>query len=141
MQALSTTQTGPILEQPYNSGMPRALSKTRPRLGAHLMDLRKAAGLSQADLADLAGVTQQTVAFWEQSSRPPGSTALPKLAKALGVRIEALLSPDAPRERKGGPAGKVRRAFESVSRLPKRQQEKILEVVEALVDKSGRNGH
>jgi transcriptional regulator with XRE-family HTH domain len=141
MQELSTVKNAPRKELAYNPAMPRILSRTRPKIGAHLVDLRKAAGLTQTDLAELVGVPQQTIAFWEQSSRPPRSEALPKLAKSLGVRVEALILPDAAPPRRGGPTGKVQKAFEAVSRLPRRQQEKILEVVEALVDKSGRNGH
>jgi transcriptional regulator with XRE-family HTH domain len=141
MQALSTTQNGLKKERPYNLGMPRTLSRARPEIGAHLVDLRKAAGLTQTDLGELVGVPQQTIAFWEQSSKPPRSEALPKLAKALGVRVEALILPDAAPPRRGGPTGKVQKAFEAVSRLPRREQVKILEVVEALIDKSGKNGH
>jgi hypothetical protein len=40
------------------------------------------------------------------------------------------------------PSGRARLAFDAVSKLPKRQQQKIVEVVEALVEKhaSGANG-
>jgi transcriptional regulator with XRE-family HTH domain len=140
MQALSTTQNGPKKERPYNLEMPRMLSRTRPKIGAHLVDLRKAAGLTQTDLAELVGVPQQTIAFWEQSSRPPRSEALPRLAKALGVRVEALIQPDAPRPARGGPVGKVRKLFEEVSKLPRSQQEKVVEFVSAFVDKARTNG-
>jgi len=37
------------------------------------------------------------------------------------------------RARKTGPNGKVHKVFEEVSKLPRRQQEKIVEVVSALV--------
>jgi transcriptional regulator with XRE-family HTH domain len=122
--------------------MESRIFKTREsRLGAHLTTLRERARLSQSELARMVGVPQQSIAYWETTGKTPRSEVLLKLAKALGVRVEALLTPEPVRERRGGPAGKVREAFEAVSRLPRRQQEKILEVVEALVDKSGRNGH
>ena len=34
---------------------------------------------------------------------------------------------------RGGPVGKTRQVFETVSHLPRHQQQKIIEVVEALV--------
>jgi predicted transcriptional regulator len=35
------------------------------------MELRKAAGLSQYELADLLNVPQSNVSFWEQCEKPP----------------------------------------------------------------------
>jgi hypothetical protein len=54
------------------------------------------------------------------------------MAKALGVTVEQLLGEAQPR-RAAGPGGKVRQAFEAVSKLPRRQQEHVLKVVNALV--------
>lgn len=119
---------------PYNAVMPRTLSKSRPRQGARLTDLRKAAHLSQAALARLIGESQQNVAYWEQSDKPPRSDVLPKLARVLGVSVEQLLNVKAPIVRRNGPVGKVRKLFEEVSDLPRRQQEKVVEFVSALVE-------
>ncbi|MDD5222994.1 MAG: helix-turn-helix transcriptional regulator [bacterium] len=60
--------------------MGRKLSKPRPKLGEKLLTFRINAGLSQGDLAQRVGVPQQTIAFWEQSDKPPRSDVLPKLA-------------------------------------------------------------
>jgi transcriptional regulator with XRE-family HTH domain len=101
-----------------------------------LVELRQAAGLTQAELADLVGEKQQNIAYWEQSDKPPRSDVLPKLADALGVEVVALL--DAHRsvpQRRGGPVGTVRRLFEEVSRLPRQEQKKVVEFVSAYVDR------
>jgi len=90
--------------------------------------------LSQYDLADLVGVSQSAIAFWEVSDTPPRSSALPKLAKALGVKIVDLLNGDPSLKQMRGPTGKLRRLFEEVSKLPRRQQEKIIEFVSAFVE-------
>jgi transcriptional regulator with XRE-family HTH domain len=115
--------------------MPRELSKQRPRQGAHLAALRQSAGLTQTELAKLVGDTQRNIAYWEQSEKPPRSDVVPKLARVLGVSLEDLLTPTDARtpERPRGPVGKVRKTFEDVSRLPRRQQDKIIEIVEALM--------
>ncbi len=111
--------------------MPRKLSKERPAMGAHLAGLRQDAGLSQIELSEILGVNQQTIAFWEQSVKPPRSTVLPDMAKALGVKVEDLLSCGKGRTRtKAGPVGKLRKTFEAVSKLPRRQQGKIIDVIE-----------
>jgi len=97
------------------------------------VQLRKAAGLTQAEVAHLVGEKQQNIAYWEQSDKPPRSDVLPKLAEVLGVSVEVLLSIDAAPKRRGGPVGQVRRVFEEVSRLPRREQKKVVEFVSALV--------
>jgi hypothetical protein len=58
---------------------------------------------------------------------------LTKLAKVLGVRIEELMEEPQTNHRQGGPVGRARRVFETVSQMPRHQQQKIIEVVEALV--------
>ena len=125
---------------PYNSSVARKLNKTRPIHGARLVELRRAAGLSQADLGRLINETQQNIAFWEQSDKPPRSDVIPKLAKVLRVSVEALLGErdinfqPPPLSSAPGPTGQVQRTFEEVRRLPRRQQSKILEMVGALVE-------
>jgi transcriptional regulator with XRE-family HTH domain len=135
MQAQSSSSQ---LEQeflPYHRGVPRTLTKPRPRRGAHLSDLRRAAGISQIDLARAIGETQQNVAYWEQSEYPPRADVIPKIAKALGVRIEQIIDPETASTAplRAGPVGRVGKAFHEVSRLPRRQQDKIIEIVEAFV--------
>jgi transcriptional regulator with XRE-family HTH domain len=122
--------------------MPRKLSKPRPRQGARLAALRRTAGLTQAELAELVGETQRNIAYWEQADKPPRSDVIPRLASVLGVKVDTLLSPDGDlasiTDRTRGPVGKARKAFEDVSRLPRRQQDKILEIVEAFVAQHSR---
>lgn len=122
-----------VQNRPYPSGMARKLSRQRPKQGARLAALRRAAGLTQTELAQLVGESQQNIAFWEQSEKPPRSDVLPKLAKVLGVKIEQILEGDLPETRRAGPVGKVQKIFEQVSTLPRKQQERIVETVSALV--------
>jgi transcriptional regulator with XRE-family HTH domain len=121
--------------------MPRKLSKPRPSQGAHLAALRSRVGLTQTELATTVGEPQANIAFWERSDKPPRSDVLPKLAKALRVSVEQILTPgsagvdaQAVRLRRSGPVGRAQKLFNEISRLPRRQQDKVLEVVEALVD-------
>ncbi|MFH1176379.1 MAG: helix-turn-helix transcriptional regulator [Acidobacteriota bacterium] len=120
--------------------MPRRLSKPRPNQGARLVELRTAAGLSQAELAKLIGEPQANVGYWETSSKPPRADVIPKLAKVLGVRVEALLDANEPIVRRGvGPVGKVRKIFDEVSLLPRQQQERVVDVVAAMVEQYRRH--
>lgn len=135
MQASPPARDWLLEIRPYTSGMARPSSKPRPKQGARLAALRKAAGLSQTELAKTINVSQQTVAYWETSAVPPRSDVLPRMAQALGVRVEQILS-DAPINavRQPGPVGEVQRTFDEVRKLPRKQQLKIIETVQALVD-------
>jgi len=95
--------------------------------------MREAAGLSQRDLAARLGIHHSNLGYWERSGQPPRSDLLPAMADALGVSIEQLLGHETRRTNVVAPNGRSRLAFEAVSKLPKRQQLKIVEVVEALV--------
>jgi transcriptional regulator with XRE-family HTH domain len=119
----------------YTPFVGRPLTKPRPEQGKRLRDLRVAAGLSQTELAELVGERQQNIAYWEQSHRPPRSDVLPKLAEALGVAVTDLLDAagDVPQRRKG-PVGRAQRLFAELSELPRGQQNRILEVVSALME-------
>lgn len=52
--------------------------------------LRKAAGLSQRQLADGMGVAQNTVSFWETEQSLPSARQLPRLAQLLNCTIGEL---------------------------------------------------
>lgn len=103
-----------------------------------LAELRKDAGLSEYELARYVGVPQANIVFWERSEKPPRSEVLPKMAQVLGVTVEDLLmvGDDKPLKKKaaksnGRPAGKVREVFDRVSKLPRRQQEHIVNWISA----------
>jgi len=97
--------------------------------------LRKAAGLSQIELAEALGVPQTTLAHWEVSEKPPRSDILPKLAKLLRVDLAELLDGDkAALARNSGPVGRVQKVFEEVRHLPRRQQERVLDMVVGYIE-------
>lgn len=106
-------------------------------LAARLVALRRAAGLTQHELAQALGVAQTTLALWESSDTPPRSDVLPKMARALGVPVESLLDPDAelPATRRAVPKGRVWELFERVATLPRRRREQIIEMLETFVDR------
>jgi transcriptional regulator with XRE-family HTH domain len=101
--------------------------------GKRLKALRVASGLSQRELAERLGVHHSNIGFWESGAVPPRSEVLPTMADIFGVRVEELLGHEAKRKIAAAPSGRARLTFDRVSKLPKRQQQKILEVVEAFV--------
>lgn len=100
--------------------------------GLNLRVLREAAGISQRELARQIGEQQSNVRYWETSGNLPRSNVLIPMAKALGVTVEELLGEPKAR-RAPAPGGKVRQVFEAVTKLPRRQQQKIIDMAEAFI--------
>ncbi|MGH9426856.1 MAG: helix-turn-helix domain-containing protein [Terriglobia bacterium] len=111
----------------------RPSNSERSSFGARLCALRQAAGLTQQQVAAQLGISQPSYALWERSNVALKPEQLTQLARILGVRIEELLEKPQISKRRGGPTGRVRRVFETVSQLPRHQQRKIIDVVEAFV--------
>jgi transcriptional regulator with XRE-family HTH domain len=61
-----------------------------------MRQLREHANLTQAELAERAGLPLRTIQGWEQGYRCPVSPAFFKLAKALGASCEAFANFRAP---------------------------------------------
>lgn len=115
------------------SGVAYAVTMTAKN--GHLRSLREKAGLTLRELARQVGEHPSNVSYWERTGSTPKSDVLLPMAKALGVTVEELLGEPKPR-RATAPGGKARQVFDAVSQLPRRQQQKIVEVVEALVEKA-----
>ena len=56
-----------------------------------LKKLREQEGISQQNLADIIGVTQQAVAKWENGKSEPDTATLSKLASYFGTSIDYLI--------------------------------------------------
>ena len=63
--------------------------------GYQVARLRMLRGLTQAQLADLVGTRQPSIARLENGSSTPSLSFLNKIAEALNARIELKLVPDA----------------------------------------------
>lgn len=131
MQAIQLTFEG----SPYNPGMKTGRPSKLPRteFGARLHAAREAAGLSQAQVAHKLGITQAAYAFWERRNVALRAEQIEQVAAILGVPPEQLFTA-ATKPRGSGPAGKLRQVFERASKLPRHQQAKVAEFVEAFVE-------
>jgi transcriptional regulator with XRE-family HTH domain len=114
----------------------RPPQKDAPPFGRRLAALRRQKGLSQRELAERLDTTQKTVDYCERRALNPTLDLVERVAAALEVSAAELIGDGAAPMRlskKAGPTGKVQKVFEDVSRLPRRQQEKIVEFVSAFV--------
>ena len=57
-------------------------------LGKILQEERKKQGLSQQNLADMAGVTKRAIAYWEKGTKSMSVESADKIFKALRISIK-----------------------------------------------------
>lgn len=60
--------------------------------GNLVTQLRKAKGMTQADLAEKMGITDKAVSKWERDLSYPDIASIPHLAEILGVTVDELLT-------------------------------------------------
>ena len=70
------------------------MKDTANSFGANLKALRKKAGLTQEELAFRVGLTARTIVRWETNNSVPDLDDIKRLAEALHVSEQQLLSPD-----------------------------------------------
>lgn len=97
-----------------------------------LTTLRKARGLTQQVLADMASVAVLQIRRYEGGSSQPTLDVIRRLAIALGVSADMLVF-DA-QER--GPGEQLRYQFETISRMPQHEQDVIRELLDAMIIKN-----
>lgn len=105
--------------------------------GARIAEFRKAAAITQVQLAETLGVSQQTVASWEVGRRGVPIATLPALARALAVSVEALIG-EKPQAAKRGPIPKLQQQVERLSRLPQAKQRFVIEMLETVLAQQSR---
>jgi transcriptional regulator with XRE-family HTH domain len=107
-------------------------------LGARVARLRKEASITQVQLAETLGVSQQTINAYEMGSRRIPVSALPRLAKVLGVGLEVLIGEAPSTAHKRGPAPKLQQQIERIGQLPKTKQRFVMEMLDTVLAQAGR---
>ena len=111
----------------------RPAQTERSPVGQRIAQARKNAGLSQKELAEQLGVTQQSVVVLERRAANVQANTLVKLAEILSVSVDSLLGLQQEPPKEEVPGGRCRKIFTRVSRLPRRQQERILATVDDML--------
>lgn len=105
--------------------------------GSRIAQQRKESHITQVQLAETLGVSQPTMNAYELGQRRVPVSALPILAKALGVGLEELLGESGAATRKRGPAPKLQQQVERLARLPKAQQRVVMQMLEGVLAQAG----
>ncbi len=107
------------------------------RLGSRIAQLRKTEGITQVQMAEVLGVSQQTVNSYEVGRRRVPVSALPAIARALAVSIEELIGEDA-KPGKRGPTPKLQQQLDRIMQLSKPQQKFVQQMLETVLAQASR---
>lgn len=105
-------------------------------LGQRVRDLRKEQDLTQAQLADLLGISQQLVALYERGQHRMPLDLLPEVARLLGVSVEEVLGVT-PQSARRGPTPKLQQQLDRISRLPRAKQRIVMEMLDGVLSQAG----
>lgn len=110
-------------------------------LGQRIAEQRKARAITQVQLAEQLGISQQAMNSFEKGRRRVPVSLLPVIAQALDTTLDALVADNtapaikaAPRKR--GPQKKIQQQLERIEALPKSEQRVIVKVLDSMLAQS-----
>jgi transcriptional regulator with XRE-family HTH domain len=110
-------------------------------LGERIASLRRAHNITQVQLAEALGVSQQTLQSYEVGRRRLPVSALPTVAKTLSVSLDELFGSQAKAARgvggKRGPTPQWQQQIEAVAQLPKSQQQFVSRMIKTVLEQAG----
>jgi transcriptional regulator with XRE-family HTH domain len=102
-------------------------------LGERIATLRRAYNITQTQLADALGVSQQTVQAYEVGRRRIPVSALPIVANTLSVSLEELFGESHHAKNKRGPTSRLQQQVDAISQLPKTQQRFVSQMLDTVL--------
>ena len=108
------------------------------QLGGRIAALRKEQNLTQTQLAELLGLTQQMVASYEVGRRRVPVSLLPHIATTLVVTVEDLIGQNGATPAKRGPAPRLQQQIERIQKLPKSRQRFVMEMLDTVLAQQSR---
>ena len=128
----------PLLNQQWIAIMTQDEKDYFKALGSRIAHLRKELELTQVQLAEILGLSQQMVASYEVGRRRIPVSLLPSLARALNVQTDVLLGNEPKTPAKRGPTPKWQQQIEAIAQLPRAKQRFVSQVLDTVLAQAGR---
>lgn len=100
-------------------------------LGARVAVLRKENHITQVEMAQTLGVSQQQIASYEAGRVKIPVSMLPKLTVVLATPVAEIVGVE--RQSRRGPPSRLQQHVERISHLPRAKQKFIIEMLDALI--------
>lgn len=101
------------------------------KISQRIKKVRKQKGLSQTELGERIGVSQQVITNYERNIREPDIETLLKIAGALDVSLEMLIG-EKPLKPENSTSRALQKRFEQVKKLSPDKQKAFITFVDAL---------
>lgn len=108
------------------------------QFGERLRALRKAAGFTQIELANVVGTSQRMIAYYEAQGGNVSADIAAKLAEVLNVSLDDLLNTEQsqiPAAKKQPHDLRLMRKLRQVEKLPIKERRSVLQFIDALVER------
>lgn len=106
-------------------------------LGQRIAIQRKTQDITQVDLAERLGISQQAMNSFEKGRRRVPVSLLPVIAQTLHTTLDALVAQEttacAPAPKKRGPQKKIRQQLEQIEALPLVKQRAIQQLLDSML--------
>ncbi|HII4332170.1 helix-turn-helix domain-containing protein [Vibrio parahaemolyticus] len=124
--------------QLWNSQMTPEDKQLYKELGQRIAQTRKALGLTQTQVAEQLGISQQTLAHYEVGRLRIAVSTLVPLAEILHSSVDELLhGKEATKgSNKRGPASKLQQQIEQVRLRPRAKQQFVMEMLDTVIQQS-----
>ena len=104
-------------------------------LGLRIAKHRKILDMTQGQLAEYLGISQQHMASFEKGIRKVPASLLPMLAKLFVISTDELIGLKSPSSKRG-PTPKLQQQIQQVSHLPRAKQKFVSEMLDAVIQQS-----
>ena len=106
------------------------------RLGGRVAELRRSRDITQVQLAEYLGISQQTINAYETGYRRFPVSVLPPLARYLGLTLDELVG-ESVQARKRGPTPKLQQRIEQIQKLPRAKQKFVSDMLDTVIQQAG----
>ncbi len=113
--------------------MPSKKSNQGSDFGQRMVELRKAAGYTQVELAKELRISQRMISHYEGRAEHPPAAVLPGLAKALGVTTDELLGLK-PIKKTRKPDTRLQRRLQQIQKLDARPRKQIMQLIDTFIE-------
>lgn len=110
-------------------------------LGQRIAIQRKAQDITQVELAERLGISQQAMNSFEKGRRRVPVSLLPLIASTLQTTLDALVGQEAApavTPKKRGPQKKIRQQVEQIEALPVTKQRMVVQMIDAVLAQANR---
>jgi len=116
--------------------MPRKINaEAATGFGTRLATLRKAAGITQTAFAAEIGISQRMMAYYEGPTARPPANLLPRIAKALGASVDALLGNETAQRRRKATHTRLQWRLQQIEKLNAGERRQVLQVLDAFIER------